>query len=259
MTFSWFGRSQILDWITVGVLYFVSVYLDASHWFFCQPYSATDPTISYPLVPNTIKTSMLLVMGMVPLCLFFSLHVIGWTSTHELHNSVLGYIQSVVTANGVITALKLYVGRLRPDFLDRLRQSGYTQQQIENWAAMCYVYDDVVLEGRKSFPSGACGVTFASMTFVFLYILWKWKVMKRGQLFPLLVAMLPIVFALFVCSSRLRDFWHHGSDVVAGCILGLVLSSLCFEINFEVKDDGELAPRSRMPANYEDLTYFTTH
>ena len=126
------SRSQLFDWVIVAVVIIATYWLEVSNLFFCQPYSADDPTISYPLVPNTIRSSMLVLLVMAPMCLVLVIHILGWTSTYELHNTVLGYTQSIVTANAITTALKLYVGRLRPDFLDRLRQAGYTKVQIEN-------------------------------------------------------------------------------------------------------------------------------
>eukprot|EP00760_Papus_ankaliazontas_P034110 PhM_4_TR6983/c0_g1_i1/m.100009/K18693/DPP1, DPPL, PLPP4_5; diacylglycerol diphosphate phosphatase / phosphatidate phosphatase len=259
---TWFRRSYVADWCIVVAFIIGGYLLDKSYFYFCQPYTTSDPTIAYPLVPNTIKPSMLFLMGITPLCFFFSIHVMGWTCTHELHNTFLGYGEALGMTYGIVTALKMYVGRLRPDFLDRLRQSGYTPEQMDNWVAMCYIYDDVVMEGRKSFPSGASSVTFAAATFTTLYIIGKWRVVERGQLVGLALGFVPVVFAMFVCASRLRDFWHHGSDVVAGGLLGMVFASLAYTLNFEKRAvDDAAVPRRRGPIGYDDVIhqYHTTY
>jgi membrane-associated phospholipid phosphatase len=128
--------------------------------------------------------------------------------------------------NGVLTdIIKLCVGRPRPDFVYRCWPGGVVPPDAwQQEELTCAGEEAVIVEGRKSFPSGHSSFSFASWGFVFLYLSGKlgtfhcvrpcpaWRL-----LLPLLFLLAPLVIAL----SRTADYHHHWQDVLAGSGLGL--------------------------------------
>ena len=144
--------------------------------------------------------------------------------------------------NGVITdIIKLVVGRPRPDFVYRCWPDGQVPEDAFSQETLsCTGNPDVVMEGRKSFPSGHSSFSFASWGFVFLYLSGKILIFSRF-FFKLLIdkgklgtfqcvrpvatwrLLLPLTFLLIpltIALSRTADYHHHWQDVLAGSLLG---------------------------------------
>ena len=115
--------------------------------------------------------------------------------------------------NGIVTdTLKSMVGRLRPDFLSRCmpdyslappgsinNATGY----VAAWANVCTGDEHIIIEGRKSFPSGHSSYIMTGMVFLFWFF---WRAMRsstHGSVFlrPLLQAIC-INTGLVVAASR---------------------------------------------------------
>ena len=104
----------------------------------------------------------------------------------------------------------------------------------------CTGNPEVVLEGRKSFPSGHSSFSFSAWGFVFFYLsgifkknpFWLGKIILLGKLgtfhctrpSPTWKLLLPLVFLVVpmtIAISRTADYHHHWQDVVVGSLLGL--------------------------------------
>ncbi|CAG5136408.1 unnamed protein product, partial [Candidula unifasciata] len=125
---------------------------------------------------------------------------------------------------------KYAIGRLRPHFFDvckpdwsRLNNtSGYITSDICTGEKK-----DLIHEARLSFPSGHSSMAMFCAFFFILYLESKltWKVV------PLLRPLLQLIafsLAFFTCLSRISDYKHHWSDVLAGGILGAAIGCLVF-------------------------------
>ena len=103
----------------------------------------------------------------------------------------------------------------------------------------CTGHHDVVIEGRKSFPSGHSSFSFSAWGFVFFYlsgILNTWNFLDTACLTsgklgtfhcthptPTWKLLLPLIFLggpAVISISRTADYHHHWEDVVAGSALG---------------------------------------
>ncbi|PAA89497.1 hypothetical protein BOX15_Mlig021581g2, partial [Macrostomum lignano] len=167
---------------------------------------------------------------------------------------LLGYSLSLLLTGLITDAVKLIVGRPRPDFFYRCFPSGEARlvpaaaesgavpddgepapQQLQQLLLLvpsaCTGDPDTVAEGRKSFPSGHASMSFASLAYVsFLLADWLQLFKSSARLAPsvrLLACLAPCLAASGIALSRLVDFHHHPEDVLAGSTLGLLVAFAC--------------------------------
>lgn len=116
----------------------------------------------------------------------------------------------------------------------------------------------LVMEGRKSFPSGhsSCNyliiiyynsssfncvflpVSFVGMGYLSLFLadrLHLYTEKGRGQSWRLLLCLAPLLGALVVALSRTCDYHHHWQDVLVGSILGYSIAYFCYRQYFPKK------------------------
>jgi membrane-associated phospholipid phosphatase len=97
--------------------------------------------------------------------------------------------------------------------------------------SVCSGEDDIVEEGRKSFPSGHSGWALCCGGFLSLYLSGKLQVFRppgQGQAWRLCVVVAPLLTACAAALTRIQDNKHHWQDVTVGGIIGLVVCFLCY-------------------------------
>mmetsp|Transcript_26482 Transcript_26482/g.41062 ORF Transcript_26482/g.41062 Transcript_26482/m.41062 type:complete len:399 (+) Transcript_26482:59-1255(+) len=152
---------------------------------------------------------------------------------------------------------KRYVGRLRPNFYD---QCGFDVDTLE-----CSSDTNDYDEARKSFISGHASLSFCGMTVLAQILVGTIVATYRELRMQLLVSsrqqqqqqstasassrsvsdallsmrrqetaltcaafFLPLIMATYIAMSRLRDNWHHPSDVVAGAFVGVFFAVVAY-------------------------------
>lgn len=179
-----------------------------------------------PRTQSYVPTYMLWpIICTVPFVIIFVSNVISKIKA-DGSQSILG-LTLCFGINGVITnAVKLIVGRPRPDFYFRCFPDGKGNSQMN-----CNGNKDDIIEGLKSFPSGHSSFAFASMTFCTLYMCGKLQVFTnrgRGESWRLIISFAPLFGALVIALTRTCDYHHHWQDVVVGSVLGVGVSWLCY-------------------------------
>lgn len=144
---------------------------------------------------------------------------------HLLHVSLL-CMTLILTINGVVTnCLKLLIGNLRPDFLDRCQPNLADVKDANAWVTLdiCQQSNKGILyEGLKSTPSGHSSFITSGMGFLFL---WQSYFISGPKIRHIWC---PIV-AIIVMISRLTDHRHHWYDVLSGSFLGMSIVMICWK------------------------------
>lgn len=135
--------------------------------------------------------------------------------------------------NVITNIMKYNIGRLRPHFIDVCKPD--YQLLATNQTTSCYgPYieedvctgdEDLIIEARLSFLSGHSSISMYCAVFLALYLekqmTWEKVLMLRPSLQTAAVCV-----ATYVCCSRISDYKHHWSDVLAGAFLGAVIAYL---------------------------------
>eukprot|EP00004_Rigifila_ramosa_P008089 TRINITY_DN1925_c0_g1_i2.p1 TRINITY_DN1925_c0_g1~~TRINITY_DN1925_c0_g1_i2.p1 ORF type:complete len:264 (-),score=62.65 TRINITY_DN1925_c0_g1_i2:9-800(-) len=151
---------------------------------------------------------------------------------------LLGFAQAILLTLLLTDTIKLVVGRLRPDFLDRCQPD----DQL-----VCQGDPDVVKEGRKSFPSGHSSLAAAGMMYLSLYLAFELQIYTPRRAAPgkqpheiqplafttFIFVVFPLLVAGIVCGTRVSDNWHHPTDVVGGALLGSATAYGVFRLHHQ--------------------------
>ncbi|XP_026678696.1 putative phosphatidate phosphatase [Diaphorina citri] len=225
----------ITGWLTVTVIVGFPVlgyYLLGDPYkrgFFCD-----DESIRHPYKESTVTSRVLYFVGLgVPII-----------TVSGLENSERG-----------IDIGKYLVGRLRPHFIDICRPNVDCNLAENRWR---YIEDyqctgtsaKKVHDSRLSFPSGHSSFAVYTMVYTVMYLqarmTWRGSYLLRHTIQFLCLAM-----AWFTALSRISDYKHHWSDVLAGSILGAVIAFLVARYVSELFREPVYMPREAVATEVE--------
>ncbi|KAI8118444.1 putative phosphatidate phosphatase [Lucilia cuprina] len=209
--------------------------------FFCA-----DLTIRYPYHECTITVPMLLVCMLLLPMLFLSVVEImrlchNFRMRQYLRNVTfsLGCFSFGFIATYLSTELaKNVVRRLRPHFYTACRpqlNDGSTCEDVKNRNLFVEQYycsnrNLSALQLRElyvSFPSAHSSLSFYAMLFLAFYLHAIWRGGRGIQrVLRHLLQFLFLSMAWFISLSRVADYWHHWSDVLAGAVMGIIYATL---------------------------------
>jgi diacylglycerol diphosphate phosphatase/phosphatidate phosphatase len=213
---------------------------------FCRPFSWDDPSISREYRGSTFPSYALAIMSALPCVVFVAVCLHRGEKDARTRNECVTWVLSQCVAVALSMLLvdvsKLYAGRLRPDFIDRLRIAGInsTTPNID----YCSISDNLVRGGRLSFPSGHSGISFAAMMTFAFFLMGLFQPFNNASFPRFLLCVIPLVLSSIVAISRTRDNVHNFDDIVTGSLVGLMSSFVAVRLHFDVTGGDRFVPRA---------------
>ncbi|XP_037951102.1 putative phosphatidate phosphatase [Teleopsis dalmanni] len=218
--------------------------------FFCD-----DEALKHPYKASTVRSWMLYLMGfVVPIAIitaieffkshsqrmrgfghlsgeryiFYHLEIPDWCV--ECYKKIGVLIFGAGVCELTVEIAKYSIGRLRPHFFEvcqPIMNDGTTCDDAIN--AGRYIEDftcrgvdmsaKMIKEVGLSFPSGHANFAFYTMLYIMIY-LQKRMTWSRFKMFKHLLQFLFLMFAWYASLTRVSDYQHHWSDVLAGSAIG---------------------------------------
>ncbi|OON24056.1 PAP2 family protein [Opisthorchis viverrini] len=233
---------SLLVFIAMGVLQRIQ---PISQGYFADDYSIRLPRHSSTVSSVTLYSvsSVLILTTVNQVCFSFippqvvAVEVmIGWDSLrmkkagipvvlYSIYDYLLVAFYGYFVTITITDVGKAAVGRLRPSFFDQcgpnVLQStvlGY----ITDYSCTSGSEKDH-LDARKSFPSGHSSLAIYSALFLCIYL----QLRQSKFRIPALRVAAQTVFlslAIVTCITRITDYRHHVTDVLAGAVLGLLVA-----------------------------------
>ncbi|KAH8406318.1 hypothetical protein KR215_011090 [Drosophila sulfurigaster] len=212
---------------------------------FKRGFYCADLSLRYPYHECTITVPMLLVMMLLMPMLFISVVEIMRICRHLRMRQYLRNLwraQATFSFGFIATYLttelaKHVVGRLRPHFYSACQprlHDGTSCSDAHN--ADVYVQQfycsnrnlstQQLRELHVSFPSAHSSLSFYSMCLLAFYVHSVWQGRGSVRVMRHILQFLLLMAALYVSLSRVADYWHHWSDVLAGAVLGVVYATI---------------------------------
>jgi membrane-associated phospholipid phosphatase len=163
---------------------------------------------------------------------------------------ILDLAQAVGLALLTTEATKVAVGRYRPDFLARCAPADPGTVTLEYGNTTIGMYPcnedlygaDTIKDGRQSYPSGHASFSFTLGAYGAGYMIWCWNMRQewsprlRGPKREFLSDLGNVIAKIWTCCllgvpwgigcTRIIDYQHNVSDVVAGIVLGLTIATI---------------------------------
>eukprot|EP01053_Blabericola_migrator_P011554 Blabericola_migrator_1__11553@NODE_690_length_6863_cov_119_324897_g501_i0_p3_GENE_NODE_690_length_6863_cov_119_324897_g501_i0NODE_690_length_6863_cov_119_324897_g501_i0_p3_ORF_typecomplete_len472_score51_09PAP2/PF01569_21/87PAP2/PF01569_21/3_2e02PAP2/PF01569_21/3e25PAP2_3/PF14378_6/0_0015DUF4271/PF14093_6/0_011DUF4271/PF14093_6/2_3e03DUF3169/PF11368_8/0_32DUF3169/PF11368_8/1_5e02MscS_TM/PF12794_7/3_8MscS_TM/PF12794_7/7FtsX/PF02687_21/2_9e02FtsX/PF02687_21/0_26_NODE_690_length_6863_cov_119_324897 len=200
---------------------------------------------------QTAILATIMTLSMLSLFLMLLHKVLGWRRQYLIEETIfflLGISLSVLFGFVGSEMVKRMYGRLRPDFLARCFGQSRLEDWLDKWGTKgldqipeipdCShsPYSARVLQdGRMSFPSEHSCLTSAVFVFNALWSYGKLCLFENVGALRLVVPFAFLTFPVAVAVSRTSDYRHHATDVVAGCLLGIVCATVSFIFYFQLR------------------------
>ncbi|XP_060063027.1 phospholipid phosphatase 2-like [Ylistrum balloti] len=212
--------------------------------FFCD-----DQSLKYPYKDDTISSSLAAVIAIVifPFVTFFVEPLYAFTrmrygnisckdvmkvALKSLYSLILLYMLGIALTQSVVSVMKLWAGRLRPNFFAWcIPEYNATECDVGGG----YITDFVCLNNdtkevddvKQSFPSGHSSSAVYAFTFVAIYLDIRFRQQLQWRLYMRIIGPSVQTFlvgaGIYICLTRVQDNKHHPTDVIGGAVIGLAI------------------------------------
>lgn len=228
-------RRDAGEWGLTALLFVVGLStnaLEPSKRFLAGEFQLVN--LRQPHQTNSVPSWSVLPIALLPtlgtvLCLLHT-RALSRSDAARLLLSLLWACAATLFSTDVIKAI---IGRPRPYFVERClcpadadaaalavcRATSAAELGLPGMPRC--LYD--VPESRRSFPSGHASLTSVGCVFLTLLLLNRARSaaeLHGGAAWRVAAACVPLLLALLVCLSRVKDDAHHPGDVVVGALLG---------------------------------------
>ncbi|KAM8707915.1 hypothetical protein ACLKA7_014959 [Drosophila subpalustris] len=246
------GICDLLLWaaLVVASLVLTKLVKPFKRGFFCG-----DESLGYPLRENTIGAALLLAVALgVPTSVIIVVELFkqmpvgpagkegkrdGCRIVHrlaQLYKQAGYYLFGLAMLMFTTLLTKVCIGRLRPHFFavcQPMLPDGSTCQDAQNVGRYISSYtcsnanmtDFLFQQLNQSFPSGHSSLMIYSMLYLAIYLQAALST-RISKLLKHLLQFLFVMFGWYVCLTRITDYWHHWSDVLAGVLFGILFAWL---------------------------------
>jgi len=235
-----------------------------------------DPTIAYPSVNQTVPawTLTFLVLGMAilivggpPLLRLFRTAVTfdDLSPIQGPFLPTLGLVAAIALTLLFTDAIKVFVGRKRPNFYALTNYKGYRDYletgNMTYWGLvnvghegdLGQCFDTTNLnDAMSSFPSGHASLSFSATSFAAFYLT-TLTTLARPPHFRFVATIIGVVLigiATWIAATRTINYYHNFDDILAGSLIGLFSSLTVFYVLF--KEDVFIPRRPRGATVAED-------
>ncbi|XP_074545961.1 phospholipid phosphatase 1 isoform X2 [Halichoeres trimaculatus] len=215
--------------------------LTLRHSPFRRGFYCNDDSIKYPYKEDTISHQLLggVMIPVTIITMIFGECLLVYLKRIKSKSSFGSYVASVYKAVGTflfgaamsqsLTDIAKYsIGRLRPHFLDVCKPD-WTKINCSSGAYIedftCTGDATMANEGRLSFYSGHSSFSMYCMLFLALYLQARLQADWARLLRPTIQFFL-IAATVYTGLSRVSDYKHHWSDVLAGLLQGALMALL---------------------------------
>lgn len=253
-------RQLVIDVLCLAIVWLPVLLLDLLGKPFERGFYCDDTSIRYPYKDSTVTSTLLYSYSLgLPITMMITVEIFRWrhnlkseklsrqnvTPTISISSSI--HIPSVIAEIIHLIAIFLFgaacsqmatdfgkytIGRLRPHFI--------AMCQPENLSELCplggppvYITDfkctgtneQRIQDSRLSFPSGHTSFSSYSMLYLALYVQRRMN-WSGSKLFRPTIQITALMLTWYTGLSRITDYKHHWSDVLAGFFIGCTAASL---------------------------------
>lgn len=226
-------RRYVPDWVVAALVLAYFVLIGEKAKPFNRQFKLSDPTLQHPFatherVPNALCLALaagvpFLVMT---LCTFVK-HRSRPQVWHVLQVLLLGAVLAIAVDGAITDVLKNWVGRPRPDFLQRCGAKAGTPLDVYVDVSVCTapLGEGILTDGMRLTPLGHSSISFAAYLYLLMWLFGQYKMLNVSTLLlQYMAASAPLFLATYVALSRTQDYRHHFVDIFSGGFLGCAIA-----------------------------------
>lgn len=235
---------RVPKWRIPDVILLIIVVLLSYPVYYQEPFQRlfylNDLTLSYPYAVHQRVSDwqLFLYSLLVPFFTILLIWVLLADKRHRwylLYISLLGLLLAWFSTCLLTNFIKNWIGRLRPDFLDRCQpKPNLPINTLLSASEACTAENkNILLEGFRTTPSGHSSESFAGLGYLYLWLCGQLLTEHvQAGFWRKYVAMLPLLGASLIALSRTQDYRHHFIDVIIGSLLGYIIAHFVYRIYF---------------------------